>query len=965
MSIGFDWHECLQDGVHQAESYWRRGECDRAFETYRSLLAQRLASLTDRGLSADELSAADLLVIERLADLAVPFGRFQAADELLAGMASLCERAGNRLAADYASVKRLRLLTGRGLLLAAVQQLRSMAPSFGDVDAIAFTRDGLVRWEVERDWPRATPADRAVLFTAFHLEVGRLLAALGQYGDALGAYERGLHHAAGHGSGPDHSAILALRMAAASALLEGGDLAAADRELRDLRAELDAERRPDAAVRWAELAGKLFLLRGEFGAALGQFRQALDTCTSRGFRHAAYTATLDLAHVLILLNQTAVAEQVLFDARAASGAGDDGSAGRVERLLDLVRSRGQSLAEGVAIAPSVTDMWGAAQAVPAAAVARGTPRHLDAPQATSFLASFEDRALDFRWQLARGDLTAAGTCLDALTTAYGPSDSLLIRLGLRVMEAMVDYYSGRYERAEQALAEACEALAGAGLKHELWQAMRILGWCRARLGRDPSEVGALVERTERLLAEMTRSLGPSDQILFQLNKWTSDEEYIASRIDALTLTRRSLQGVRWYRGLRRRLKLLADLGSLLDHIDRYKAMLNHEVVTGRRDVEPEAPARPLWRRLLTHPRRRVTVSYLVLPDRMFVARAGWMSLDFGVSPVTRVQLRELVRRWHEAIRVVRDTADGRPPEAQRHVGTTAAPARSVSRLAEADRLSEQLANTLQLPSIVATLPKRTHELKFVADDILHGFPFGAFRHEGKYLVERLAVSIAFQNAAHGGRAPNNAGAGWLLAGVARGTSRISPLAGVREELERLHGRLSGHRTSVRRILDHEVDKPTLLASLQASSYAHIACHGVFNPDAPDSSGLLLIPAPESPTVLSIRELSGLDLTNLRHVTLSCCWSADYFALPGRWVIGLPETLWRAGARSILGSLWPVDDRLSVAFMERFYHLTERVPRAEALRRTQLDCLSGHLLPGEQARTAALTNWAGFCLYGGG
>src|SRR4051812_40795831 len=94
-----DWHERLKSGIHRAESHWRRGESGLAVETYQLLLRDRLAELAARGGRSDELSAADLMVVERLADLAVPLGRFEAADLLLTGMAALCERAGNRLGA--------------------------------------------------------------------------------------------------------------------------------------------------------------------------------------------------------------------------------------------------------------------------------------------------------------------------------------------------------------------------------------------------------------------------------------------------------------------------------------------------------------------------------------------------------------------------------------------------------------------------------------------------------------------------------------------------------------------------------------------------------------------------------------------------------------------------------------------------------------------------------------------------
>src|SRR4030095_6934608 len=114
--------------------------------------------------------------------------------------------------------------------------------------------------------------------------------------------------------------------------------------------------------------------------------------------------------------------------------------------------------------------------------------------------------------------------------------------------------------------------------------------------------------------------------------------------------------------------------------------------------------------------------------------------------------------------------------------------------------------------------------------------------------------------------------------------------------------------------------------------------------------------------LTVRELSRCRFDGLEHVTLSACWSAHNFVLPGRWVISLQETLCRAGARSVLGSLWPVDDKISVCFMRRFYEHLLRAPRDEALRRTQLECLAGALRgAGDAARDPLY--WAGYNLYG--
>jgi CHAT domain-containing protein len=125
--------------------------------------------------------------------------------------------------------------------------------------------------------------------------------------------------------------------------------------------------------------------------------------------------------------------------------------------------------------------------------------------------------------------------------------------------------------------------------------------------------------------------------------------------------------------------------------------------------------------------------------------------------------------------------------------------------------------------------------------------------------------------------------------------------------------------------------------------------------------MVLVPKPEQAEVLSLRELYRMNLNRLQHVTLSSCWSADNFILPGRWIISLPETFWRAGAKSILACLWPVVDSFAVSFMRRFYERLAKLPRDEALRLTQVDCLKGNLPNCNGMEISSPIYWAGFQL----
>ena len=62
----------------------------------------------------------------------------------------------------------------------------------------------------------------------------------------------------------------------------------------------------------------------------------------------------------------------------------------------------------------------------------------------------------------------------------------------------------------------------------------------------------------------------------------------------------------------------------------------------------------------------------------------------------------------------------------------------------------------------------------------------------------------------------------------------------------------------------------------------------------------------------------------------------------------------------MANLWEVDDRLAPQFLARFYDRLASLPRAEALRQTQLDCLHG--LPVGFVVSSPM-HWAGYSLYG--
>jgi CHAT domain-containing protein len=89
--------------------------------------------------------------------------------------------------------------------------------------------------------------------------------------------------------------------------------------------------------------------------------------------------------------------------------------------------------------------------------------------------------------------------------------------------------------------------------------------------------------------------------------------------------------------------------------------------------------------------------------------------------------------------------------------------------------------------------------------------------------------------------------------------------------------------------------------------------------------------------LTAAEITGINLQGTELVTLSACQSGAGAVQSGEGVYGLQRALTVAGARSMLLSLWPVDDGATRDFMGSFYRrLVAGASRADALGATQAE-----------------------------
>jgi CHAT domain-containing protein/predicted negative regulator of RcsB-dependent stress response len=271
----------------------------------------------------------------------------------------------------------------------------------------------------------------------------------------------------------------------------------------------------------------------------------------------------------------------------------------------------------------------------------------------------------------------------------------------------------------------------------------------------------------------------------------------------------------------------------------------------------------------------------------------------------------------------------------------------------------------------------------VPDGILHALPFSALRipAANRHLIETAplhvvsSVTLYAQLAGpEGARAAQSVvgfgdpvfpGAGATPPRDVAATRavklglRLVPLPAARRELEALRT-LSPEKA--RLWLGAEATEERAKTVGKDARILHFATHGFTDEEFPLESGLALSTPGTRSAGLDNGLLQAWEIfESLRLdadlVTLSACQTGLGKELAGEGLLGLTWAFQYAGARSVLASLWEVDDASTAELMRRFYgHLGRGRSKAEALRLAQVDLL-------RQRPTAAPFFWAGFQLTG--
>ena len=190
----------------------------------------------------------------------------------------------------------------------------------------------------------------------------------------------------------------------------------------------------------------------------------------------------------------------------------------------------------------------------------------------------------------------------------------------------------------------------------------------------------------------------------------------------------------------------------------------------------------------------------------------------------------------------------------------------------------------------------------------------------------------------------------------RGSVELGPLPYVPEELERVVAELAGGES----YLDEDATENAFDASLSAPRLLHLATHVLPDAELPLYSHAVLWDDPDASDdgILHAYEIEDR-LLDLDLVVLSGCETGRGVGRRGEGMQSLQYAFRAAGARSVVATLWQVDDRATAYVMDRFYHHLGRGARKDvALQRAQLDYLDAH-----SGALASPALWAAAVLYG--
>jgi len=257
-----------------------------------------------------------------------------------------------------------------------------------------------------------------------------------------------------------------------------------------------------------------------------------------------------------------------------------------------------------------------------------------------------------------------------------------------------------------------------------------------------------------------------------------------------------------------------------------------------------------------------------------------------------------------------------------------------------------------------SLPKKL-EIHIIADGKLHQIPFGMLRKNGKFLIEEHAVTHQL----HRTSTKRNIKASDALKvyclypeyeedpQIQELTMRadLGPLPYAQKEVESIES------TLVNVYKSRTMDPATLKTIFSDYDIFHYAGHAIANEDS-----MYLAIKNENNTIENIREHQIQYVqNNLELICLSACETGVGEFKDGEGIRSISSSFLNGGAKSVLHTLWTVNDKSTADIISLFYiHLKQGMKKSEALRKAKL-----HFIKNTDQKGLHPYYWAGMVISG--
>ncbi len=291
-----------------------------------------------------------------------------------------------------------------------------------------------------------------------------------------------------------------------------------------------------------------------------------------------------------------------------------------------------------------------------------------------------------------------------------------------------------------------------------------------------------------------------------------------------------------------------------------------------------------------------------------------------------------------------------------------------------------------LPNIEGLWNSKIKHIIIVPDNVLYLLPYEALCYKSKYLLERFSISYSPSSLtlvnilANNGK--NRISKSYLGIGAEKTTKKriessnslsqwpidsalsyydnyvdgYPKLPYCQEEIRSVYA-LFDKRTADVLLGADATETNTKKKAIDNYKVVHFACHGIIGVDNPLNSALVLV---EDPLGKDDGYLQAKEILNMRIgadlVLLSSCESGLEAASIGYGVMGISKAFIKSGAKSVIATLWKINDRTTAYLIRQFFEkLLAGYTKNEALRYAKLSMA--------RSKYSHPYYWAGFVLNG--